>query len=233
MTVYVFMQGLVRPSPSKVIEVIRSIKNALNGECKVWYSTWETTEPLDEIRNEVDRLILSPEPSLSHITRYFPSVTMFERTGESVSRPDTYRWLKSLTYGCFYVRWALMKLFELGECSDTDTVIRIRSDTRLDFEPAYLQELVKITDKYHVFPADGRGVVFDDCFGISSYANMKKVWTYTSFEQYEQNVSEAMNGEDLCKRAVERNQIPVQFLDPKRVRFYVHRPGVDGDQPSV
>lgn len=233
MTVYVFMQGLVRPSASKVVEVIRAIKKAMNGDCKVWYSTWETSEPLDEIEKEVDRLVISPEPSVSHITKYTTAARMHEATGEAITRPDTYRWLRSQTYACFYARWALMKLFALGECSDTDTVIRIRSDTRLEFEPAYLQKLVKSPESYHVYPAAGRGVLFDDCFGISSYANMKKVWTYTSFDEHEQEVYESRNPEDFCQRAVLRNQIPVEFLDPTRVQFYIHRPGVDGVQLPV
>jgi hypothetical protein len=220
MTVFMFVSGPIRPSVADVLNVIRTFRSRV-GECKVWVSTWETDEPLNELAAEVDKLIISPQPKTDHlIRRTLQGATYIDNE----SRPDIYTWLKNSHIGSFLSVQGITKLFDIGECMDDDIVIRLRSDALFLVDPSSIHEMIANPEYYHVIDRKGSDVHFDEWFGLSTYANMKKVWSFTSIEDHEYRMSISFSGEDFIKRSVEKHGIPIKYIDETKLDICLLRP---------
>ena len=214
MTVFVFVSGPIRTSVSDVLHVIRTFRSRV-GECKVWVSTWETSEPLDELASEVDKLIVSAQPATDHLTaRTIQGATYIE----NADRPDLYKWLMNAHIGSFLSVQGITKLFELGECADDDIVIRLRIDALFLVDPSHIREMIASPEYYHVIQRYVMGDRhFDEWFGLSTYKNMKKVWSFTTLGEHESLLSISFNGEDFIKKSVEKHDIPIKYIDETKV----------------
>jgi hypothetical protein len=181
----------------------------------VWVSTWETSEPLDELASEVDKLIVSAQPATDHLTaRAIQSATYIEHS----DRPDLYNWLKKANIGSFLSVQGITKLFELGECADDDIVIRLRIDALFLVDPTHIHEMIASPEYYHVIQREVMGRrLFDEWFGLSTYKNMKKVWSFTTLDEHESLLSISFNGEDFIKRSVEKHDIPIKYIDETKI----------------
>jgi hypothetical protein len=222
MTVFVFVSGPIRPSVADVIHVIRTFRSRA-GECKVWVSTWETSEPLDELAAEVDKLIVSPQPKTDHLTA---KTRQGAKYTEHEDRPAVYTWLMNAHIGSFLSVQGITKLFELGECADDDVVIRLRSDAVFLADPSHIQDMIATPEYYHALERDVNGDKhFDEWFGLSTYANMKKVWSFTTLEEHEFRLSISFNGEDFIRSSVLKHGIPIKYIDETKVDTYLLRPG--------
>jgi hypothetical protein len=222
MTVYLFLSGPIRPSAAEVLQVIRTFRSCID-DCKIWVSTWETTEPLDEIAAEVDRLIVSPQPQTDHLRAKTTQAVDAERY--KISKPNIYNWCKNAHVGTFLSVQGMTKFFEVGECSDTDIVIRLRSDVLFPIDPEHARSMIANPEYYHVIDRSGSGVHFDEWFGLSSYANMKKVWSFTTTADFESELSRSFNGEEFIRRCVERHNIPIKYIDETKIDISLLRPG--------
>ena len=200
------MSGPLRPTAEDVLVALRTLKAALP-PCKVWLSTW--TDVPDTLRAEVDVVIVNPEPV----------VTTRARTRQMRKDPSS---IAVLLDGLVKMIKGVEHILKVADCAPDDLVIRIRTDMHTTFSPGYLAELLEAAKRsYVVRKRTSSGIGFDDWFGITTFANMKQVW---SFPDLDASMKEAWNGEDLIYRKV-KNRIPITFIQEDKINCYILRPG--------
>ena len=115
-------------------------------------------------------------------------------------------------------------IFKVAQCAEDDIVIRFRSDLLATFSPGCLQGLIDLGKYGYVTRkriTSGRD--FDDWFGIATYANMKKVWVHGSVQEFEENMNESYNAEDMVKRRAEKHELRVFQITEKYIDFALCR----------
>jgi len=206
------MSGPIRPSIADVLTCLRTLKSQLP-PCKVWFSTWETDVSLDEIRKEVDVLIVKPEPTavpdaLTREAGYFPGPC------------------KGYNVRIFKMFCGIENIFASATCKNSDIVIRIRSDVMVKFDGDHLKEMLEAAKNGYVVRQRKTSMcAFDDWFGISTFANMKNVWCFGSMREFEKHMNASWNAEKMVKRKVQQHGIPIIGLDESRIDFYTLREG--------
>ena len=199
------MSGPLRPTAWGVLFGLRRLKAALP-PCKVWLCTWSDVPYT--LRSEVDVVIVKPEPV----------VTTMSRTWQMRIYPESI----TLLDGLVKMIKGVEHIIEVADCAPDDLVIRIRTDMHATFSPGYLAELLEAgKTSYVVRNRTSSGIGFDDWFGITTFANMKRVW---SFPDLDASINEAWNGEDLIYRKV-KDQIPITFIREDKINCYILRSG--------
>ena len=210
--IHVFISGPIRPSIADVLTCLRPLKSQLP-PCKIWFSTWETDVSLDELRKEVDVLIVKPEPTIvpDALTReagYFPEPC------------------KGQNARIFKMFCGIEHIFASATCDNNDIVIRTRSDVVAKFDTNYLTEMLEAARSgYVVRRRKTSRCAFDDWFGISTFANMKNVWCFRDMRAFEKHMNTSWNAEDMVKRKVDEHKIPIVGLEESRIDFYILREG--------
>lgn len=203
MTPTILMSGPIRPSVPVVLENIASLRLQFPTS-RIFLSTW-TESP--EVRAAVDFYEACPEPSEDDIRRAVPYVT-----SGHVNLPDTtaggrismYRMIYGVERVCTLARPYL---------SDSDLIIRIRTDSFFKFEPDYLQELLSTPPAYLAKKGNG-----SDWFVMSSFELFRRVWLFRDLPEYHQNIVK-VSGPELLLEA--RVPVPITRLDRTRVDMYI------------
>jgi hypothetical protein len=210
---HLFISGPIRPSLNDVLTCVRTIKSQLP-PCKVWFSTWSTQISLDELRAEVDVLIVIPEPTV------IPATT----TLEGRDYPHLTTGVNARIYKMFS---GIENIFTVAPCSPDDIVIRFRSDMLANFTPGFLNKLLEAAKYGYVVRKRAETSVcdFDDCFAISTYKNMKNVWCFRTLGEFEDHMSHSHNAEHMVKRKVLQHSIPILYLDETKIDFCLLRAG--------
>lgn len=205
----ILMSGPIRPSEDAVLEVIQSLRRQFV-ECVIFLSTWKS-HTTSRIRNAVDYYDEINEPSNEHI-----SDIVVERTYQQQQLG-----LSDETPGCKYSLYKMIRGVE-NVCklaslhvADSDIVMRIRTDSMFLFEPNYIETLP--TDSY--IARNGMGF---DWFCITTFANLKSVWCFSTPEEYNKCVKESWNPEDMIFRRV---KIPIVYLNKSLCESYIIREG--------
>jgi hypothetical protein len=207
---HVFISGPIRPSLNDVLLCLRTLK-AQVPPCKIWFSTWETSEPLDSLRAEVDELIISPEPIFRSNAKTF----------EARAYPNTTDGSSARTFKMFA---GIENIFKVAQCARDDIVIRFRSDLLATFNTGYLQQLIEGGKYGYVTRRRKTSVIdLDDWFAITTYTNMKNVWCYRNLAEFEENMNASHNPEDMVKRKVELHGLRVLQIDESKIDFALCR----------
>ena len=209
---HVFISGPIRPSLNDVLLCLRTLKSQLP-PCKIWFSTWETSQSLDTLRAEVDVLIVNPEPNFRSKAKTF----------EARAYPNTTDGFNSRTFKMFV---GVENIFKVAQCAPDDIVIRFRSDLLARFAPGYLQRLIDISKYGYVTRRRKTSYVgLDDWFGVATYATMKNVWCHGSLQEFEENMNASHNAEDMVKRRVEKYARRILQIEEKQIDFAICRTG--------
>jgi len=209
---HLFISGPIRPSLNDVLTCVRTIKSQLPS-CKVWFSTWSTQISLDELRAEVDVLIVNPEPTV------IPATT----TLEGRTFPQTTTGVNARIYKLFS---GIENIFAVAPCSSDEIVFRVRSDMLANFAPGYLDKLLEAAKHGYVVRKRVTSTCdFDDWFAISTYKNMKNVWCFRNLGEFEHHMSKSHNAEDMVKRKVLQHSLPIVYLDETQIDFCLLRAG--------
>jgi len=209
---HLFISGPIRPSLNDVLMCVRTIKSQLP-PCKVWFSTWSTQISLDELRAEVDVLIVNPEPTV------VPAST----TIEGRAYPQTTTGVNARIYKMFS---GIEKIFAVAPCSPDEIVIRVRSDMLANFAPGYLDKLLEAAKHGYVVRKRVTSTCdFDDWFAISTYKNMKNVWCFRTLSEFEDHMTNSHNAEDMVKRKVLQHSLRILYLDETQIDFCLLRAG--------
>jgi hypothetical protein len=212
MKLNVLISGPIRPSEDAVCEVIETIKQQLP-TATIFLLTWTTNCP--RVQEVVDHFFSVPEPNESDIARY---VTARTKQQQQLQLADNVSCAKIPTYKMIY---GVQKLCEYATpyISDEEKVIRIRTDSIFQFKADYLQELLSLDGNQYV-TKNGSGF---DWFAITTFRNLKRVWVFESLNEYNQFVNECWNPEDIIKRRIIRNTLPIILLENDRVDCYILR----------
>ena len=207
---HVFISGPIRPSMNIVLLCLRTLKAQLP-PCKIWFSTWETSESLDTLRAEVDELIVNPEPIFRSKAKTF----------EGRAFPNAQNGMTANTFKMFV---GIENIFKVAQCPDDDIVIRFRSDLLAKFTPGFLQHFIEGGKYGYVTRRRVTSLCgFDDWFAITTYANMRKVWCHGSLQEFEENMNSSQNPEDMVRRRVEKHGLRVLQIDEKYIDFAICR----------
>lgn len=201
------MSGPIRPSEDTVIEVIDTLRKQIP-DSRIFLATWSES---DAVRAKVDVYQAFPEPSNDEILRV---VTGKTRQHRELNLPDSW------TIGSYKMFRGVQQVCDLARAfvADSDTVIRIRTDCIIQFEPEYLRELLTSNrDDYVAKHGDGF-----DWFAITRFSNLLHTWSLRTLDEYNREIEMAWNPEDLVRMRV---PVPIRFLDPSRIDVYILREG--------
>ena len=195
----IFMTGPIRPSKESTIRCIDNIRRQFK-DCEIFLSTWKTSEKIEEIRDRVDYLIESEEPSIEEF---------FSTSG--ISSINSYR----MVYG-------MSKIFDFIEEKnmnlDGEIIIRTRTDLFVDFN----SEIESIIDEsdidfYVAYDQMFSGASFSDWIGISKYEYMKAAWYYSSDEngkaKFKSDFTASYNPENMVKRNLNDRGIKIVHFE--------------------
>jgi len=202
------MSGPLRPSEELVVQVIETLRSQFP-TCRIFLSTWTESEL---VRSKVDMYQVVREPTHQEITQSVGARTIQQKQlGLSDETPGC----KFSTYKMLY---GVQNVCQLASpfVKDTDKVIRIRTDSIFQFNPKYLESLLNLDGNVYV-AKKGDGF---DWFALSSFSNIKDTWCFRNLQEYNDNVSNSWNAEDVVKRRV---RVPVQYLDTTKVDAYILR----------
>lgn len=206
----ILMSGPIRPSEDAVIEVIQTLRRQFPMST-IFLSTW-TSSTTSRVKNMVDYFFEIPEPRNEDINRHVTAQTYQQR---DLGQPDN-------APGCKYSLYKMVHGVEqvcknaAPYVQDSDIVMRIRTDSVFLFQPEYLQTLLPHAANTYI-ARKGSGF---DWIGITTFANLKRIWCFSSLEDYNTCVSRAWNPEDLILRRV---TIPLLYLDASMVEYYILR----------
>jgi len=191
-----------------VLLCVRTLKAQLP-PCKIWFSTWETSESLDTLRAEVDELIVNREPIFRSKAKTF----------EGRAFPNSQNGMTARTFKMFV---GVENIFKVAQCAPNDIVIRFRSDLLAKFNPGYLQQLIEGGKHGYVTRRRKTSIVgFDDWFGIATYTNMMNVWCHRG--GFEENMNASYNAEDMVKRRAEKHGLQILQIDESKIDFALCR----------
>lgn len=206
----VLMSGPVRPSEASVLSVIANVRRQLPG-CELFFCTW-TGQITPAIQAAVDHWTELEEPTGDEINqKVWARTRQFREAGlwdENWSWP-MYRMIHGVGH---------LLSFAQPMLSDSDIVVRVRTDHWFTFDPGYLQELYRtaaMTDAY--VARQGAGF---DWVAMTRLSIFREVWVFESLEQYNREVDAAWNAETLIRNRV---RVPLVFYDKARVDEYIIR----------
>lgn len=205
----VLMSGPIRPSVEAVLSVIASVRKQFPS-ARLYLSTW-TDAPA--IRAAVDVYSWTPEPSTEDIQR---AVRVRTVQHEQLNLPDDTPGGKLALYKMIYGVQCVCLL--ASDLTDTDRVVRIRTDSIVDIAPDYLPELLALPPTTYITKR-GDGL---DWFALTTFATLKRTWMFPSLDAYTRAVETAWNPESLISRRI---PTPIVYLDPTRVDTYILRDG--------
>lgn len=208
MSVNILISGPIRPSEDSVLEVIHSIRTQIPRAC-IFLATWTESQ---RIRDSVDVYQSVPEPTDSEVLSIVYARTIQQ---QELGLSDELPGCKISTYKMLY---GVRKVCELADpyLSDSDKVIRVRTDSMFAFEPEYLATLLQ-SDEYVAKKGDGF-----DWFAITTFGVFKQAWCFANLDEYNDRVSRSWNPEDVV---LGRVPIPIRYLDPTKVDCYILREG--------
>ena len=210
MKVKVFMSGPIRPSEEAVLEVIQTLRRQLQ-DCVIFLSTWESPN-VSRIKDAVDYYFESPEPRNEDIANVVTERTRQQRElGLSDETPGCKYALYKMLYGVENVCKLATPYIE-----DTDIVMRIRTDSVFLFSPGYVETLLSHANNSYI-ARKGDGF---DWFCITTFANLKRIWCFSSLKEYNNSVYKSWNPEEVIQRRV---HIPIVYLDPSMSEYYIIR----------
>ena len=99
--------------------------------------------------------------------------------------------------------------------SDGDRVLRIRTDSMLELDPAYLASILASPPAYLAKKGDGF-----DWFAFTTFGHLKQTWCFRDIQDFNRQLGLSWNPENLIARRV---PVPVTFLDSTRVDAYILR----------
>ena len=204
------MSGPIRPSIAEVLLSIRTLRSQLP-PCKIWLSTWETSEPLDVLRAEVDVLLVNPEPQ--NVDSFFKA-----RTRQMRELPNE---TKGWSANVFKMFTGVENIFKVASCANDDIVIRIRTDVFFKCDPEYLLFLLEAAKNGYVARSDK----CDDWFGIGTYPTIKNIWCWRDLAELETTMNRSWNTENIIYNKTLLHNIPVVKMDPSKVDICVLRAG--------
>ena len=205
--IHLFVSGPVRPSVQDTLRCLRTLRVQLP-PCKVWFSTWETDLPLDDIRAEVDVLIVNREPQ--DVISFFKGRTRQIRELPHLEAgwvPSIYR---------MYV--GIENIFRVASCDPNDIVIRTRTDLLVNTTPEYMLQLIDRAKHEYVSIGPCR-----DWFGISTYTTMKAVWLFPTLRALEEHMNASWNAEEMVFRRVGMSGVPLHIVDGAQVDICILR----------
>lgn len=215
-----FISGPIRPSCDDVIKVISNLKNQFPNSI-IFFSTWKSNPENIKIKEFVNYFIETEEPTDEFI---YNNIT--NKTKQQLSQPDLYKWTLSF-YKMFY---GLKRIFDFIneskiQIGDNELCLRIRSDIIIEFNNGYINTIINnMTNQYFVDNRRNSGVSFDDCFCITDFSNMKKVWYYENIMKLNDDLKLSWNIEDLVKRKVTKENIDILYVDKNYLKnFFVLR----------
>ena len=119
-------------------------------------------------------------------------------------------------YSTFRMLHGVKHVCQLAEpyLTDSDKVLRFRTDSMFTFEPGYLETLLK-SSNYVAKKGDGF-----DWFAITTFGLFKQVWCFSDMEEYNRAVSRAWNPEGVV---LGRVSVPIEYIDLEKVHCYIIR----------
>jgi hypothetical protein len=207
---HVFMSGPIRPSISEVLTCLRTLKAELP-PCKIWLSTWETGASLDELKAEVDVLIVNPEPQ--NVESFFTAKTRQMR--------DVPAETKGWSANVFKMFVGVENIFKIASCAQDDIVIRTRTDVFFKTDPEYMASLLESATAGYV----ARSETCDDWFGIGTYAAIKNIWCWRDLNELETTMNRSWNAENIIYNKARMHNIPVIKMDPSKIDICILRTG--------
>lgn len=199
------MSGPIRPSVAIVLETIASLRRQFP-KSRIFLSTW--TENAD-VRAAVDFYDVCPEPPIEDIRRIVPYIT-----SSAVGFPDTHNGGRVNMYRMIY---GVERVCTLARpyLTDSDLVIRIRTDSFVEFEPAYLESLLASPPLYLAKAESG-----SDWFVMASFGLFRQVWLFRDLAEYHLAIQQSSGPEVLIERRV---PVPITHLDRDRVDIHIVR----------
>lgn len=210
MPVKILMSGPIRPSEEAVLEVIQSLRRQFP-DCVIFLSTWES-QNASHVKGAVDYYVELPEPKNEDIANV---VTQRTRQQRELGLSDETPGCKYALYKMLYGVETVCK-FATPFIQNSDIVMRIRTDSMFLFSPGYVETLLShANDSYIARKGDGF-----DWFCITTFAHLKRIWCFSSLNEYNNSVYNAWNPEDVIRRRV---HIPIVYLDPSMSEYYIIR----------
>jgi hypothetical protein len=206
----IVITGPIRPSEDAVLDVIQTLRQQFP-TATLFLSTW-TNQTSSRIKMVVDHYFEVPEPTDEEITYIVTERTQQQR---SVGLPDNAPGSKYSIYKMIYGMETICK-YASPYIQDSDIVMRIRTDSMFLFSQGYFDTLLPQSNHSYI-ARKGDGF---DWFCLTTFANLKRIWCFTSIDEYNKCVYDAWNPEDLIRRRV---HIPILFLDTSRVECYILR----------
>lgn len=209
MVTSILMSGPIRPDETSVLQVIASLRRQFP-DSRIYLSTW-TENPT--IRAAVDVYQAVSEPTDDEIRRAVPTTT---RQHVELGLPDTTPGGRLSTYRMIY---GVQSVCELASpfLKDTDRVLRIRTDSMLELDPAYRQLLLEAPPAYLAKKGDGF-----DWFAFTTFGLLKQTWCFRDLSHFTRELARAWNPEVLLRQRV---PVAITYLDPTRTDAYILREG--------
>lgn len=204
----VLMSGPIRPNESAVLEVIQAIRSQIP-QSRIFLSTW-TDSP--GIRAAVDVYQVIREPSDFEIATHVTGRTVQQR---QLNLPDNTPGCKFSTYRMFYGVGCVCGLAR-PYLTDSDRVLRIRTDAILRFDPDYLQSLLTAPSSTYIAKA-GDGF---DWFALTAFGTLLNTWSFSNMQEYNAWIEQCWNPEEAVRRRV---PVPIQYIDNEKVDAYILR----------
>lgn len=203
----ILMSGPIRPSEEAVLSVIASIRRQFP-ESRLFLSTWTESAA---IRAAVDVMHVTPEPSDADILRCVTQRTIQHR---QLALPDTIPGGPISTYKMMYGVQCVCSL-AAPFLTDSDRVLRIRTDSMLELDPDYLQTILASPPEYLAKKGDGF-----DWFAFTTFGALKQTWCFNDIQEFNRELGASWNPENLIVRRVPGRST---FLDPTRMDAYILR----------
>jgi hypothetical protein len=220
---HVLMTGPLRPSLNAVLHLHSQCREAFPG-CITYIAYWATTDSdRDHLATVFDHVFPLLQP-----TNEFIDANV---TGRTIQSRDAPRLWPHIFYTNYKATVSIRSLIELVNIPDSETVLRIRSDAYLlDISPNLSSFLETIdVDTYYTIQrpvSSANGVC--DCFAITSFKTLKKVWSVND-NFYNEVYSSVFNIENAVKKILSIRGVPNGIIPRDIIQFAICRKFTAGD----
>jgi hypothetical protein len=210
MTIRIFISGPIRPSEDAVRRAVLTIRSAFP-DAITYLFTWKTANPNTKLREEVDYYLEEDEPVIR----------------DKLATMPLYRGTVFWPESCYKMMYAVNKLCEFANPSETDIIIRIRTDAIFQFHTqTILHEILSLATRGYIAwfsSSSGHEVFFNDWFGIAQYSLFKHGWRFETIEEFNYMYSFRINPEHVIRNNLISNNVSIFPLDMRYVNCYLLR----------
>ncbi len=207
----VLMSGPIRPTEDAVLKVIENTRTEIPG-CEIFLCTWRG-QVTPRIQAAVDHLVEVDEPTGEEIARIGAAMTI-----QCKSMPELPR--EQWWWGPYRMFYGVRKLCEYAadHVTDSDIVVRRRTDHYISFPPGYFQQLYSSCERNNSYVVRQETGV--DWFCITSFKTFKDTWVFKTIDEYNNAVGNSFNIEACIQRRIPTH---VEYYDKSLVDEYIIR----------